>query len=99
MKTDLNSLQFDWNAGNSGKNKGKHGINDGECEEVFFDQRKVVLKDKLHSDAEDRFILLGKTKQERLLFIAFTRRNEKIRIISARDVTKKKEVQLYEKAA
>ena len=98
MKSDISSLQFDWDTGNSGKNKQKHRVDDWECEEAFFDQHKVVLKDKLHSDTEDRFILLGKTKQERLLFIAFTKRDERIRIISARNVTKKKEVELYEKA-
>lgn len=99
MKADIYSLQFDWDTGNSDKNKLRHGVSDWECEEAFFDRRKVVLKDKLHSGTEDRFILLGKTKQKRLLFIAFTTRKERIRIISARDVTKKKEVELYEKTA
>ena len=98
MKSDISSLQFDWDTANSDKNKRRHNVSDGECEETFFDQHKVVLKDKLHSGTEERFILLGKTKQERLLFIAFTKRNARIRIISARDVTKKKEVRLYEKA-
>lgn len=99
MKADIYSLQFDWDTGNSNKNKRRHDVDDWECEEVFFDQQKVVLKDKLHSVTEDRYILLGKTKQERLLFIVFTRRHERIRIIFARDVTKKKEIQLYEKTA
>lgn len=92
-------LQFNWDIGNSGKNKRSHEVEDWECEEVFFDPRKVILKDGLHSNKEARFILLGKTRQERLLYLAFTIRNEKIRVISARDVTKKKEVELYEKAA
>lgn len=98
MKADINSLGFDWNTTNSGKNKRKHNVEDWECEEVFFDKHKVVLKDKLHSGKEERFILLGKTKRERLLFLVFTKRNEKIRIISARDITKAKEIELYEKA-
>jgi uncharacterized protein len=92
-------LQFDWDAGNSGKNKRSHSVEDWECEEVFFDPRKVILKDKLHSKAEGRFILLGKTRQNRLLYMVFTIRKEKVRVISARDVTKRKEIELYEKAA
>lgn len=92
-------LQFDWDAGNSGKNKRGHDVEDWECEEVFFDPRKVILKDKLHSGNEDRFILLGKTRQNRLLYLVFTFRSEKLRVISARDVTKRKEIELYEKAA
>ena len=93
-----NPLQFEWDAGNSGKNKRSHNVEDWECEEVFFDPKKVILKDKLHSDLEGRFILLGKTRQNRLLYLAFTVRKEKVRVISARDVTKRKEIELYEKA-
>ncbi|HIE24125.1 MAG TPA: BrnT family toxin, partial [Candidatus Korarchaeota archaeon] len=52
--------------------------------------------DKLHSKEEERFILLGKTKKERVLFVVFTIRNDKIRIISVRDINKK-ERRLYEK--
>lgn len=78
-------LQFDWDAGNSGKNKRSHDVEDWECEEVFFDPRKVILKDKLHSGKEERFILLGKTRQDRLLHLAFTIRNEKVGVISATD--------------
>lgn len=92
-------LQFEWDEGNSGKNKRSHNVEDWECEEVFFDPQKAILKDRLHSGQEERFILLGKTRQERLLYLVITVRNEKVRVISARDVTKKKEVDLYEKAA
>lgn len=72
----------------------RHGVSDQECEEVFFDSNKRVLKDVLHSGNEERFILLGKTKTKRLLFCVFTIRKDKIRIISARDINKK-EINLY----
>src|ERR1700685_3510248 len=91
-------LQFDWNTGSSGKNKRSHEVEDWECEEVFFDPKKVMLRDKLHSGQEERLILLGKTRQERLLYLALTIRDEKVRVISARDITKRKEIELYEKA-
>ena len=100
MKVNPQELEFEWDPGNSGKNKLKHNVEDWECEEAFFDPCKVIiLKDKLHSGGEERFILLGKTISKRLLFIAFTIRSNKIRVISARDVRKKKEVELYEKAS
>ena len=86
---------FEWNKGNVGKNK-KHNVADKECEESFFDKRKVIFKDVLHSSGEERFILLGKTRKKRLLYIVYTVRDAKIRIISARDINKK-EVVLYEK--
>lgn len=95
MKRDRSVLEFDWDRGNIGKNR-RHGVGDGESEEAFFDDQKVTLSDALHSGGEERFILLGKTKKGRLLFVVFTRRRKKVRIISARDVDKK-EMNLYEK--
>lgn len=94
MSTDKHIFEFEWDKGNIGKNK-KHKVEDKESEEAFFDEGKVVLKDKIHSDKEERFIILGVTKKGRLLYIAFTKRGKKIRIISARDINKK-EKHLYE---
>ena len=97
MEVILEPIEFDWDEGNSGKNSKKHGVADTECEEVFFDENKVVYKDQLHTEQEDRFILLGKTKDSRLLYVVFTfRYGSKVRVISARDV-ERKEVHLYEK--
>ena len=98
MKVVSNVLQFEWDQGNRGKNFKKHRVTDEECEEAFFDPEKRILGDRLHSDREERFVMLGKTKRDRWLFIVFTARNERIRIISARDLGKK-ERHLYEEKA
>lgn len=95
MKTVKNVVEFQWDKGNIGKNK-KHNIDDTEAEEVFWDENKVILKDLLHSEKEKRYIILGKTKYKRLLYLVFTVRAKKIRIISARDINKK-EAHFYEK--
>ncbi len=92
--TDLK--EFIWDSGNKNKNWIKHKVTNEECEEAFFDDKKQTLKDIKHSQKENRYIILGKTKKGRLLFIVFTIRNKKTRVISARDL-KKKEVKLYEK--
>ncbi len=98
MKVDKTVREFEWDKGNSEKNK-KHNVGDKEAEEAFFDKNKVTFPDIIHSsEDEERLRIIGKTKKERLLFIVFTQRGEKIRIISARDVNRK-EVSLYEKAA
>lgn len=97
MKVLIKIVEFEWNKGNISKNI-KHKVDDKECEEVFFDKNKIVYKDRLHSKTEDRFILLGKTKNNRLLYLVFTYRRKKIRVISARDINKK-EVHIYEKKA
>lgn len=89
-------VEFNWDKWNIGKNKKKHGVGEQESEETFFDNKRVIYKDKFHSEKEDRFILIGQTKGKRLLYIAFTIRDEKVRIISARDINKK-EVKFYKK--
>ena len=95
MKKSFKIIEFDWDKANLNKNWQKHQISDGECEEVFFDPEKKILKDALHSLNEKRYILLGQTKLKKLLFVVFTIRENKIRIISARKLNKK-EKHLYE---
>lgn len=97
MKTIKDLVEFEWDKGNIGKNK-KHGVEDKESEEVFLDDKKIVFKDYLHSQQEKRFIIIGKTEKGRLLYVAYTERGKKIRIISARDINKK-EMYIYEKKA
>lgn len=96
MKIFRGHLEFEWDNGNSGKNFKSHSVFDEECEEVFFDPEKRIAKDVFHSGAEARYILLGATNKHRLLFLVFTIRKGRLRIISARDINKK-ERHLYEK--
>ncbi|MDP3733228.1 MAG: BrnT family toxin [Candidatus Daviesbacteria bacterium] len=88
-------LEFNWDKGNIDKNK-KHDVEDKEAEEPFLDENKVIFIDAFHLEKEKRFVLIGKTKNKRVLYMVFTKRNKKIRIISARDINRK-EVHLYEK--
>lgn len=97
VRVDKSVLEFQWDEGNIGKNK-KHKVEDKEAEEVFLDENKKTFKDKLHSGGEERFRVVGKTKKGRSLFVAFTIRKGKIRIISVRNINKK-EVYLYEETA
>ncbi len=88
-------IEFEWDEGNREKNWLKHKVKATECEEVFYDENKKISRDVLHSQTEKRYLLLGKTKKGRLLFVVFTIRNKKVRVISARDINKK-ERRLYE---
>ena len=89
---------FDWDEGNARKND-KHGVSMAESEQVFFNMPLLVLEDSIHSLQEMRFHALGRADDGRLLHITFTlrQRNEKIRVISARDMHRKERV-FYEKA-
>lgn len=80
---------FDWDAGNRDKNGIRHRVSTWECEEVFFNLPLVTGADDAHSDTEDRYYVLGRTNAGRLLFLVTTSRGDKIRVISARDMTRK----------
>ncbi|MFP7755658.1 BrnT family toxin [Thermodesulfobacteriota bacterium B35] len=86
---------FEWDEGNRDKNWIKHKVSNSESEEVFFNQPLIINFDKKHSETEIRFYALGHTDLKRKLFIVFTIRNNKIRVISARDMSKK-ERKIYE---
>jgi uncharacterized DUF497 family protein len=80
---------FDWDAGNLEKNWLKHGVSPLEGEQLFFNQPLVVAPDVKHSGKEARFYVLGRTDSDRYLFVVFTLRGRKIRVISARDMSRK----------
>ncbi len=91
----LSSLEgFDWDEGNAGKNQ-KHGVEQFEIEQVFFNPPSVLLSDIKHSSHESRWKLFGKTFEGRLLVVVFTTRKKLIRPISARPMNTK-EARFYE---
>ena len=80
---------FDWDEGNADKNWVSHGVTPQETEQVFFNQPLIVADDRKHSENERRYFVLGQTDKDRALFIALTVREERIRVISARDMSRK----------
>ena len=87
---------FEWDKFNINKNWEKHNVSPIESEQVFFNNPLIVADDIKHSDSEDRYYILGKTDRNRRLFISFTIRKFKIRVISSRDMSRK-ERENYEK--
>jgi len=80
---------FQWDAGNSEKNWISHQVTKSECEQIFFNQPLIFGNDDEHSEIEQRYFSLGQTDDGRLLFIVSTIRENLIRVISARDMSKK----------
>ncbi len=81
---------FNWDSGNSEKNRNKHQASNSEAEEVFLNYPRYVyrIRKELPED-EKRFYLLGQTNAGRQLFVVYTIRENLIRVISARDMSKK----------
>ncbi len=86
---------FDWDRGNIEKNWQSHNVTPQEAEQVFFNRPLIVADDAKHSQSERRYLVLGQTDADRLLFVAFTMREGRIRVISARDMHRK-ERKVYE---
>ena len=80
---------FEWDDGNRSKSWEKHGVRELECEEVFSHRPLLVFDDPGHSGAEPRHLALGQTHAGRWLFAVFTVRGEKVRVISARDMSRR----------
>lgn len=91
---------FQWDAGNNRKNVDKHGVGQGEAEQVFFNDPLLVVADPHHSRQETRLHALGRTDDGRLLHITFTLRahGRLIRVISARDMHRKERLRYGQEA-
>ena len=79
---------FQWDAANSIKIWERHRVTPSECEEGFFNRPLVVGDDEKHSKGEERFYPLGQSDAARLLFVVFTIRGQRIRVISALDMSR-----------
>jgi len=86
---------FDWDEGNLVKNWQRHRVSASECEQIFFNRPLVTAVDVRHSQQEARFYALGHTDAGRLLFVVFAVRSRRVRVISARDMSRK-ERKVYE---
>ncbi|MDC0358570.1 BrnT family toxin [Oligoflexia bacterium] len=83
-------IRFDWDQWNVQKNERKHGVSKLEAESVFFDANYGLFVDIKHSTSrEKRYILYGKSLENRILMVGFTMRRGKVRIITARSASKK----------
>ena len=82
------SLQFEWDAKKAKINKRKHGITFEEATTAFADELSITIDDPIHSEDEDRLILIGQSKGFKTLIVIHVERRESIRIISARRATK-----------
>lgn len=88
---------FEWDAGNIEKNWERHQVSAAECEQVFFQRPALIAPDLRHSQDEPRYAALGRTAGGRRLSIVFTIRDTRIRVISARAMSRR-ERRIYEPA-
>lgn len=80
-------MQFEWDREKAQKNLTKHGVSFDEAATLFGDPLAVTILDPDHSHEEERFLTTGLSKRQRLVIVAHTDREGRVRIISAREVT------------
>lgn len=83
------SLDFEWDLDKATSNQKKHGVTFEEAATVFSDPLAAIFDDEVHSEEEQREIIIGHSAKNRLLLVCFTERAGAIRIISARRATKR----------
>jgi uncharacterized DUF497 family protein len=84
-----NDIEFEWDQWNVQKNEAKHGVSRMEAESAFFDPGYRLFEDIKHSQREKRFILFGRSLENRVLMVGFTLRGYKARVITARAASRK----------
>ena len=81
-------MEFEWDPKKAKQNLKKHKTSFDEASTVFNDDLSITFPDPDHSEDEDHLIIIGMSKQKRLLMVAHTERGVRIRIINARELTR-----------
>ena len=88
-------LLFEWDEKKAENNLKKHGVDFHDAAAVFDDDFRIEWYDAAHSTTEDRYHTIGRVRQ--VLFVVYTERREKTRIISARKATPREEALYYDR--
>ena len=88
-------MKFEWDEKKAAANLSKHGVSFDEAKTVFDDPLYVDFYDPDHSYDEHRYIIIGESRQGRLLMVSYTERDDVVRLISSREVTPA-EARIYE---
>jgi uncharacterized DUF497 family protein len=78
---------FQWDKKKARRNPRDHKVSFEEASTVFGDTLSRTIDDPLHSEDEDRYVIIGQSARGRLLVVVHTIRGDNIRIISARVAT------------
>jgi uncharacterized DUF497 family protein len=92
-------LKFEWDDAKAQANLGAHGVSFDLAKTVFKDPFAIERLDDREDYGEERFVIIGRAEGNVLLFVAFTEREERIRVISARRATQYEQDNYFEQNA
>ena len=85
------AINFEWDDKKAKSNFIKHGISFEEASTAFGDDLSITIEDPLHSDNENRLVLIGKSINYRTIVVIHLEKADSIRIISARKAITKEQ--------
>ena len=85
MKSEIAGTLVEWDENKNQQNIKKHGISFQTAALVFADEERIEYLDKLHSQNEERYVVLGCVQG--ILYVVYTMRDEYAHLISARMAT------------
>ncbi len=88
-------MKYEWNRVKAASNLRKHGVSFDEAKTIFDDSYQETYPDVTHSIGEARYICLGMSNKNRVIFVAYTERQGRTRIISAREADAEEELEYY----
>ena len=89
-------MTYEWDPAKATANVRKHGVSFEEAASVFLDPAALTFPDPDHSGDEERAITIGQSARQRVLFVAHTEPEDRLRIISARRATRQEQDQYEE---
>ena len=91
----MNDGEFEWDDDKAAQNYAKHGVSFERGRLVFSDPFGVGEIDDRENYGEDRFTIVGMVEGT-LIFVAYTEREDRVRIITARRATRHEQDDYYQ---
>jgi uncharacterized DUF497 family protein len=83
----MGRVEYEWDPEKDQENQRRHGVSFAEASTVFLDPLAATVPDERFAFDDFRFRTTGYTMSNRVIIVAHTDRGDRIRIISAREVT------------
>jgi len=92
-------LEFEWHDAKAEANLHAHGVSFDLAKTVFKDPFAVERLDDREDYGEDLFVLIGMAEGNVVLFVAYTEREGRMRIISARRAAQNEQDDYFEQSS
>ena len=97
ISRSMMKLEFEWHDAKAEANLQAHGVSFDLAKTVFRDPFAVERLDDREDYGEERFVIIGMAQGNVVLFVAYTEREGRMRIISARRATQNEQDDYFQR--